>query len=155
MTRKQGKQLNPIDLMVQWKDGQGQTWNVEFELKTVKNVARINGFSIQATSPQARLTANHLREIPFGDLSEQFLALARRTLPKSKRETLPGSPGLGRTSSPAQLTRVAELYVQASQKQVDVQFSIAEALGVSSATAARRIRAARKSGLLPPRKPRG
>ena len=148
MVHKQGKQLNRGDLTVQWQDGQGQTWNVEFELKTVSNVARINGFSIHGTSPEARLTANHLREIPFGELSEQFLALARRTFPKNQRETLPGSSGLGRTSSLAQLSRVAELYGQASQKQVDVQLFIAEALGVSSATAARRIRAARKAGLL-------
>ena len=154
MVRKQEKQLNRSDLTVQWKDGQGQTWNVEFELKTVSNVARINGFSIHGTSPEARLTANHLREIPFGELSERFLALARRTLPKNQRETLPDSSGLGRTSSLAQLTRVAELYGQASQKQVDIQLFIAEALGVSSATAARRIRAARKSGLLPQRKSR-
>lgn len=154
MVRKQVNQVNRKDLTVQWKDRQGQTWNVEFELKTLSNVARINGFSIHATSPKARLTANHLREIPFGELSEQFLALARRALPKSKLETLPGSTGLGRTSSLAELRRVAELYVQASLEQVDVQLFIAEALGVSSATAARRIRAARKSGLLPPRKPR-
>ena len=93
-------------------------------------------------------------DIPFGELSEQFLALARRALPQNKLETLPDSSGLGRTSSLAELRRVAELYVQASQKQVDIQFFIAEALEVSSATAARRIRAARKLGLLPPRKTR-
>ena len=154
MVRKQASQRNRNDLTVQWKDRQNQIWNVKFELKTVSNVARINGFSMHATSPKARLTANHLRDIPFGELSEQFLALARRALPKNKRETLPGSSGLGRTSSLAQLTRVAELYGQASQKQVDIQLFIAEALGVSSATAARRIRAARKSGLLPQRKSR-
>jgi len=148
MVRKQGKQLNRRDLMVELKDGQGQTWKVEFELKTFSNVSRINGFSIHGTSPQARLTANQLREIPFGELSEQFLTLARRALPKNKLDTLPGSTGLGRTSSLAELRRVAELYVQASLKQVDVQRFIAEALGVSSATAARRIRAARKAGLL-------
>ena len=154
MVRKQANQRNHKDLTVQWNDRQGQTWNVEFELKTVSNVARINGFSIHGTSPKARLTANHLRDIPFGELSEQFLALARRALPKNKLETLPDSSGLGRTSSLAELRRVAELYVQASQKQVDIQFFIAEALEVSSATAARRIRAARKLGLLPPRKTR-
>ena len=154
MVRKQGKPLKRSDFVVQWTDRQGQTWNVEFELKIVSNVARINGFSIHGTSPQARLTANHLRDIPFGELSEQFLALARRALPQYKLETLPDSSGLGRTSSLAELRRVAELYVQASEKQVGIQFFIAEALEVSSATAARRIRAARKLGLLPPRKTR-
>jgi len=154
MVRKQVNQHNRKDLTVQWKDRQGQTWNVEFELKTVANVARINGFSIHGTSPKARLTANHLREVPFGRLSEEFLDIARLALPKSKVETLPSSSGSGRTSSVAELRRVAELYVQASQKQVDIQFFIAEALDVSSATAARRIRAARESGLLPRRKTR-
>lgn len=154
MARKQKKQSQTNDLVIRWIDGNGASWNVEFEMKTVANVARISGFKIHAMSSKTHLTANHLREIPFGQLSEQFLVKARRSLPRSQAETLPSSVGAGRTSSLAQLRRVAELYVQASQQHENIQTFIAEALDVSSATAARRIRAARKSGLLPPRKSR-
>ena len=138
----------PNDLLVFWTDSDGQKWNIEFQLKTVRNIARIHAFQIRGTTPDARLTANQLREVPFGQLSEEFLALAQRFLPKKKSETLPGSAGGQRATSKAELRLVADLYEQAVSQRVDTQKYVAKGLNVSSPTAARRIRAARDIGLL-------
>ena len=141
MVQKQmSRGSRPNDLLVFWTDSDGQKWNIEFQLKTVGNIARIHAFQIRGTTPDARLTANQL--------SEEFLALAQRFLPKKKSETLPGSAGGQRATSKAELRLVADLYEQAVSQRVDTQKYVAKGLNVSSPTAARRIRAARDIGLL-------
>jgi hypothetical protein len=142
------------DRFVSWTDSDGTAWNVEFELKTVGSVARIHSFRISGTTTDARLTANHLREIPFGQLSEEFLRMAHQFLPQKKSETLPGSAGNRRATSLAELRRVASLYREASSLRVDTQKFVAAALNTSTPTAARRIRAARDIGLLEVKKPK-
>lgn len=148
------RNYRPSDRLVFWTDSDGTTWDVEFELKTVGSVARIHSFRICGKTTDACLTANHLRELPFGQLSEEFLRMAYQFFPKKKAETLPGSAGNRRATSLAELRRVASLYRKALLLRVDTQKFVAKALNTSTPTAARRIRAARDIGLLEVKKPK-
>lgn len=140
-------ELRP-DVVVTWTDSQNDQWNVIFEFKVNRNVARVSGFSINAVDHAAPLTAQTLRELPFGELSSKTQILLLQHLPRAQSESLPVSAGGRHSSSRLELRRVAALYLEARKTKRDTQRVVAEALGVSRPTAARRIRAARNAGLL-------
>ena len=145
-----------------WVDQAGRNWLLSLELVISGGVVGIGAFAIQPVGHNEPLTGAVLRGINLRDIADQerqhlidkgLLACDPqddRLLSDAEVEDLlaSGGPARGKQLTELDLRLVARLYADAYQEGVSVQRQVADRLGVSIPTAARRIMLARDRGLI-------
>ena len=145
-----------------WVDQAGRNWLLSLELVISGGVVGIGAFAIQAVGHSEQLTGAVLRGINLRDIADQerqylidkgLLACDPqddRLLSDAEVEDLlaSGGPARGKQLTELDLRLVARLYADAYEEGVSVQRHVADRLGVSIPTAARRIMLARDRGLI-------
>jgi hypothetical protein len=115
---------------------------------------------LEVRPESGRMVADDVRQLPLGgiiaDARKHHTAWYRRladqgALPRETATEWAESwgPHRGRRISDAELERTAGAYLAAWRAGEPVTAAVAEALGLSSSTAGKRIMAARRAGLLP------
>ena len=145
-----------------WVDQAGRNWLLSVDLGVKGGVVGIKAFAIRPVGHDEQLTGAVLRGINLRDIANQgrqYLidegCLAcdpqdDRLLSGAQVEDLlaSGGPARGRQLTELDLRLVARLYADAYEEGVSVQRHVADRLGVSIPTAARRIMLARDRGLI-------
>ena len=145
-----------------WVDQAGRNWSLSVDLVVKGGVVAIGAFSIQPAGHNEPLTGAVLRGINLRDIADQerqylidkgLLACDPQDdelLTDAEVEELlaSGGPSRGKHLSELDLRLVARLYTDAHGEGLAVQRTVAERLGVSIPTAARRIMLARDRGLI-------
>ena len=145
-----------------WVDQAGRNWSLSADLVVKGGVVGIKAFAIQPVGHNEPLTGAVLRGINLRDIADQerqylidkgLLACDPqddRLLSDAEVEDLlaSGGPARGKQLTELDLRLVARLYADAYQEGVSVQRQVADRLGVSIPTAARRIMLARDRGLI-------
>jgi hypothetical protein len=127
-------------------------WEISISLGAEVGTANVNVLQIKSIDgglpiTHAVLTELPMREITREALRKEFVGIA----PKAGIATA----HRGRTHSDEELRLVADAYEKAMNLHIPVQQAVAQTFNVSRSTAAKRIMAARKRGLLGPRGPEG
>ena len=131
------------DITVKYQDASGSQWSVEVELKTINGRKGISALSISSVDGFTPLTRRILRDLPLDLLFHGHMAVESKQLSSNNRKK---TAHKGRTHTDEELQNVAEIYMTAFRAHLPVQKTVAEMLGVSVSTAAKRIMAARKNG---------
>ena len=145
-----------------WVDQAGRNWLLSLELVISGGVVGIGAFAIQPVGHNEPLTGAVLRGINLRDIADQerqhLIDEGRlacdpqddRLLSDAEVEDLlaSGGPARGKQLTELDLRLVAHVYADAYQEGVSVQRHVADRLGVSIPTAARRIMLARDRGLI-------
>ena len=145
-----------------WIDQAGRTWSLSVDLFVKDGVVGIKELTIRPEGHNEPLTSAVLRGINLRGIADQerqhlidkgLLACDPqddRLLSDAEVEDLLafGGPARGRQLTELDLRLVARLYADAYQEGVSVQRHVADRLGVSIPTAARRIMLARDRGLI-------
>ena len=133
------------DATTTFRDANGSQWRVEAELKTTGGRIGISSLSISSIDVRTPLTRRVLRDLPLDRLFREHLAIESKQLSKrNQKET----GHKGRTHTKDELREVAKIYMAAFQAHRPVQKTVADMLGISVSTAAKRIMAARRSGYI-------
>jgi hypothetical protein len=145
-----------------WIDQAGRNWSLSVDLVVKGGVVGIGAFAVKPVGHNEPLTGAVLRGINLRDIAYQerqylidkgLLACDPqddRLLSDAEVEDLMafGGPARGRELTELDLRLVARLYADAYREGLPVQRTVAEHLGVSIPTAARRIMLARDRGLI-------
>lgn len=152
--KNQQKQTNndkkAHDITVKYQDASGSQWNVEVELKTINGRKGISTLSISSVDGFTPLTRRILRDLPLDLLFHGHMAIESKQLSSNNRKK---TAHKGRTHTEEELQNVAEIYMTAFRAHLPVQKTVADMLGVSVSTAAKRIMVARKNGYIKLEKP--
>lgn len=133
------------DATMTFKDANGGQWRVEVELKTLGGRMGISSLSISSIDVRTPLTRRVLRDLPLDQLFREHMAIESKQLSKrNQKET----GHKGRMHTEDELREVARIYMAAFQAHRPVQKTVADMLGVSVSTAAKRIMAARSHGYI-------
>jgi hypothetical protein len=142
---KRNNGLIDKDAITTFQDANGSQWRVEVELKATSGRIGISSLSITSVDSKTPLTRRILRDLPLDLLFRQHMAVESKQLSKrNQKET----GHKGRTHTEDELREVAEIYMAAFQAHRPVQKTVADMLGVSVSTAAKRIMAARSGGYI-------
>jgi hypothetical protein len=129
-------------------DSNGDRWALFMELKTVNGRVSPVALLIEPFVGVAELTTEILHELSIQKIVKPWvereqMMLARRN---ANRQVKAHS---GRPHSDGELQSVAKVYRIAYAKSLPVQRTVADTLGIPLSTAAKRIMAARRRGLIP------
>jgi hypothetical protein len=133
------------DADITFRDANGSQWRVEVEFKAESGRIGISSLSISSVDGKTALTRRVLRDLSLDQLFRGAMATESKQLSKRNRKA---TGHKGRTHTEDELREVAEIYMAAFQAHRPVQKTVADMLGVSVSTAAKRIMAARRSGFL-------
>ena len=148
MTSQKSKQNNgriAKDADITFRDANGSQWRVEVEFKAVSGRIGISSLSISSVDGKTALTRRVLRDLSLDQLFRDAMATESKQLSKrNQKET----GHKGRMHTEDELREVADIYMAAFQAHRPVQKTVADMLGISVSTAAKRIMAARSHGYL-------
>lgn len=148
MANQKYKRINGLiikDATMTFQDANGGQWRVEVELKTIGGRMGISSLSISSIDVRTSLTRRVLRDLPLDQLFREHMAVESKQLSKrNQKET----GHKGRMHTEDELREVARIYMAAFQAHRPVQKTVADMLGVSVSTAAKRIMAARSHGYI-------
>ena len=133
------------DATMRFQDTNGIQWRVEVELKTTYGRIGITSLSISSIDGRTPLTRRVLRDLPLDRLFREHMAIESKQLStRNKKKT----GHKGRMHTEDELREVADIYMTAFKAHRPVQKTVADMLGISVSTAAKRIMAARRSGYI-------
>jgi len=146
------KKRNPAtpDVVKEFTDSLGRTLVLKAEFKMFNDRVDIAAITIQTTDPRFPLTRRMLTEIPLDTLFRNELATEAKQLNRILRNRKGTTSHQGRAHSEEDLQEVADIYRAAFQARVPIQQAVADGLGISVSTAAKRIMAARRQGFITP-----
>jgi hypothetical protein len=133
------------DATMTFRDANGSQWSVEVELKATRGRIGISSLSVSSVDGRTPLTRRILRDLPLDRLFRKHMAVeSKQLLKRNQKET----GHKGRMHTEDELREVAEIYMAAFQAHRPVQKTVADMLGISVSTAAKRIMAARSHGYI-------
>jgi hypothetical protein len=136
------------DASVQFVDDVGHAWEVSAEFKVINGRMDIAVIQVQSRDGNAPISRRMLRDIPLEKLFGKVLAVESAELSRMLRKRQVPISYQGRHHSDEDLQAVADIYVAAYQARIPVQQAVADALGISVSTAAKRIMASRQRGFI-------
>ena len=142
---KRNKGLITKDVAMTFMDTNGSHWSVEVELKTTSGRIGISSLSVSSVDGRTPLTRRILRDLPLDQLFRKHMAIESNQLSKTKHKE---TGHKGRMHTEDELREVARIYMAAFQAHLPVQKTVADMLGISVSTAAKRIMAARSHGYI-------
>lgn len=145
---RQPKSSVSLDQIARFRDDNGFEWTVGAELKVIDGRTEITAISIWNEERATPLTRRVLRDIQLERLFRQSIVKDERNGLRTIKRTKPVSAHKGRPHTNDELAAVADIYMAAFRAHEPVQRCVADALGISVSTAAKRIMAARRQGLL-------
>lgn len=137
------------DAVREFADSSGRRWKVSVELKTFRARVEIAAVKIESLDSGSPITRRLLGELPLEKLFRDELAAESEHLARLRRKTTSSTAHQGRAHQDDELRVVAEIYVAAYRARIPVQKAVADELKISVSTAAKRIMAARRRGLIP------
>ena len=148
MTSQKTKRNNGLitqDAFTTFQDATGSEWRVEVELKATSGRIGISSLSITSVDGKTALTRRILRDLSLEELFHDVMAMESKQLSKAKQKE---TSHKGRMHTEDELREVAKIYMAAFQAHRPVQKTVADMLGISVSTAAKRIMAARNHGYI-------
>lgn len=139
----------PFDAVAEFIDSQGRAWSVGASFKSINGRLDITALSVTATEGSAFVTRRLLRDLPLDDMFRDSLTAEETVLERATRTRKGSTAHQGRPHSDEELQAVADIYQAAYRAHRPVQRAVADALGVSLSTAAKRIMASRRRGFIP------
>jgi len=141
--------LHPVrpDAVKEFIDSIGRKLLISVQFKVFNDRLDIAAITIQTTDLHSPISRRLLNEIPLGELFRDELAAEEKHL-KRLLSSRTKTAHQGRQHSDDDLRVVADMYNAAFQSRVPVQRAVADALGISVSTAAKRIMAARSRGFI-------
>ena len=136
------------DSIVRFVDDLGQVWDIAAEFKVINGRLDIAAIRVQANKLRTPVSRRALRDIPLEELFGNDLAIESAQLSRMLQNRQKATSNQGRQHSDNDLRVVAEIYTAAFQARRPVQKAVADALGISVSTAAKRIMAARSRGFI-------
>ena len=136
------------DASVQFVDDVGHAWEVSAEFKVINGRMDIAIIQVQSRDGNAPISRRMLRDIPLEKLFGKVLAVESAELSRMLRKRQVPISYQGRQHSDEDLQAVADIHKAAYQARIPVQQAVADALGISVSTAAKRIMAARQRGFI-------
>ena len=136
------------DASVQFVDDVGHAWEVSAEFKVINGRMDIAIIQVQSRDGNAPISRRMLRDIPLEKLFGKVLAVESAELSRMLRKRQVPISYQGRQHSDEDLQAVADIHKAAYKARIPVQQAVADALGISVSTAAKRIMAARQRGFI-------
>jgi len=136
------------DLVVEWVDKDDQRWLISIDMKVIGGVRGCSAIGITAASDGYLLNQSVLRQIPLADIERAAFNVEAPLKPSERR-----GPRSGTARTDADLREVADVYINARNRRQPVQAAVADHFEIALSTAAKRIAAARRHGLIDPNTP--
>lgn len=133
---------------VKFIDSNGDRWALSVEFKTVKGRIVPSALLIEPLVGVVELTTKILQELSIQKIVKPWIEQEQIALARSN-VNIKVKAHSGRPHSEDELQSVANVYRIAYEKSLPVQQTVAETLGIPLSTAAKRIMAARRQGLIP------
>jgi hypothetical protein len=148
MSSQKNKRNNGLiakDASKTFRDANGSRWRAEVEFKRVGGRIGISSLSISSVDGKTALTRRVLRDLSLDQLFRDAMATEIKQLStRNQKET----GHKGRMHTEDELREVASIYIAAFRAHRPVQKTVADMLGISVSTAAKRIMAARSHGYI-------
>jgi hypothetical protein len=138
------------DVRAVYRDTTGESWEVLAEFKLINGRIDIAAVTVRSIDLRTPVSRRLLGELQPHRLFREQLKTDLDKLTQLKRSRIDFKAHRGRPHSESELRSVADIYLAAHEARVPVQRAVAEALGVSVSTAAKRIMAARAIGFITP-----
>ena len=150
MNNQPSKKRKPVaqDAIKNYTDSTGKHWIVSAEFKTFNQRLDIASLTISPQDLRYPVTRRLLSELPLDKLFRDDLAIEAEHLSRMLNNRKETNAHQGRQHSNEDLRTVADIYLAAYQARIPVQKAVADALGISVSTAAKRIMAARRHGFI-------
>ena len=136
------------DASVQFVDDVGHVWEVSAEFKVINGRMDIAVIQVQSRDGNTPISRRILRDIPLEKIFGNALAVESAELSRMLRKRQVPISYQGRQHSDEDLQAVADIHKAAYKARIPVQQAVADALGISVSTAAKRIMAARQRGFI-------
>ncbi len=130
-------------------DANGAAWYVGIEVKNINGHVEFSEIAIWPEKPGYPLTNTTLRGLRLDRMFKDAIAAETKNLTRFRKHQKELEPHQGRAHSDEELHVIADVYTKAFKGHLPVQRTVAETLNIPISTAAKRIMAARRRGLIP------